>query len=272
MYLDFFSLKERPFNVTSDPNFLFLSRVHKEAFSHLLYGINERKGFLQITGEIGTGKTTLCRALLNQLDKKTRTAFILNPTLPESQFLKAVLEDFGITTPKRNSKWHLLKLLNDFLLSELAAGNNIILIIDEAQNLNSRMLEAIRMLSNLETEKEKLFQIILVGQPQLREKLDSPELAQLRQRVAVRFHITPLEKDEVGKYIYHRLGVAGSSGQIRFADDALEEVYRYSSGVPRLINLVCDRAMLLGYVMETQDITLPIIAKSLQEIEGVVAV
>src|SRR3989338_3896116 len=170
MYREFFGLKEKPFNVTSDPNFLFLSRVHKEAFSHLLYGIKERKGFLEITGEIGAGKTTLCRALLNQLDKNTKTAFILNSTLPESQLLKAILVDFGVTTDKRSNKLALLKQLNDFLLNELTLGNNVVLIIDEAQNLRPKVLEEIRMLSNLETEKEKLFQIVLVGQPELKNK------------------------------------------------------------------------------------------------------
>ena len=269
MYKEFFGLREKPFSVTSDPNFLFLSRIHKEAFSHLLYGIRERKGFLEITGEIGAGKTTLCRALLNQLDTNTKTAFILNSTLPESQLLKAILADFGIPTDRKNNKLVLLKMLNDFLLNELTLGHNVVLIIDEAQNLRPKVLEEIRMLSNLETEKEKLFQIVLVGQPELKNKLDSPELYQLRQRIAVRFHITPLAKDEVDKYIYHRLTVAGSKGDIRFADDAIDALYEYSHGIPRLINLVCDRAMLLAYVMESRDITLPIITRSIREVEGV---
>ncbi len=268
MYKDFFGLKEKPFSVTSDPNFIFYSRVHKEAFTNLLYGITERKGFLEITGEVGAGKTTLCRALLNQLDKNTRTAFLFNSTLPESQLLKAMLEDFGAPPSDRVNKFALLKQLNSFLLAELARGNNVVLIIDEAQNMKPKVLEEIRMLSNLETEKEKLFQIILVGQPELKKRLDSPELSQLRQRIAVRFHITPLEKDEVDKYIYHRLAVAGSNGDIRFAPDAIEEIYKYSGGIPRLINLVCDRAMLLAYVMETKDITLPMISASIKEVEG----
>ncbi len=271
MYRDFFGLKEKPFSVTSDPNFLFLSRVHKEAFDQLIYGIKERKGFLEITGEIGAGKTTLCRALLNQLDKDTKSALIFNSTLPESQLLKAILEDLGVAIEKRNTKLSLLKRFNEFLLNELTRGRNVVLIIDEAQNLKPRALEEIRMLSNLETEKEKLFQIILVGQPELREKLCSPELAQLRQRIAVRFHITPLEPDEIFQYIYHRLKVAGSNGDIRFADDAIQEIYTYSGGIPRLINMVCDKALLLAYVLETKDITLPIISKSIQELEEGVA-
>ncbi len=268
MYKEFFGLKEKPFSVTSDPNFLFSSRIHKEALSHLLYGINERKGFLEITGEVGAGKTTLCRALLNQLDKNTKTAFILNSTLPESQLLAAILEDFGIAPERRTNKLSLIRQLNKFLMGELALGNNVVLIIDEAQNLKPKILEEIRMLSNLETEKEKLFQIILVGQPELKKRLGSPELSQLRQRIAVRFHITPLGPDEVDKYVYHRLAVAGSNGDIRFAEDSFEALYKYSHGIPRLINLVCDRALLLAYVMETREITLPIIARAIREVEG----
>lgn len=269
MYREFFGLKEKPFNITSDPNFLFLSRAHKEAFSHLLYGIKERKGFLEITGEVGAGKTTLCRALLSQLDRNTKSAFIFNSTLPELQLLQAIIEDYGLVIAGKN-KVSLLRQLNNFLLEELSRGNNVILIIDEAQNLKSSMLEEIRMLSNLETDKEKLFQIILVGQPELRSKLDSPNLRQLRQRIAVRFHITPLEKDEIDKYIYHRLAVAGSNGQIIFAPAAIECIHRFSGGIPRLINMVCDKCMLTAYVMETKDITLPIVEKSIQEMEGAV--
>ena len=271
MYKEFFGLKEKPFNVTSDPNFLFLSRVHKEAFSHLLYGIKERKGFLEITGEVGAGKTTICRALLNQLDKNTKSAFVFNSTLPELQLFQAILEDYGIEVGRKN-KVSLLKQLNNFLIEELSNGNNVILILDEAQNLTIPMLEEIRMLSNLETDKEKLFQIILVGQPELKNKLNSPSLKQLRQRIAVRFHITPLEKDEIDRYIYYRLAVAGSNGSINFRPDAIAEIYKFSGGVPRLINMVCDKSLLAAYVMETKYIILPIIKRSIQEIEGVVRV
>ena len=267
MYREFFGLKEKPFNVTSDPNFLFLSRVHKEAFSHLLYGIKERKGFLEITGEVGAGKTTICRALLNQLDRNTKTAFIFNSTLPEIQLLQAILEDLGVPTEKK-TKGALIRQLNNFLIEELSHGNNVVLILDEAQNIKTSMLEEIRMLSNLETEKDKLFQIILVGQPELKNKLNSPELKQLKQRIGVRFHITPLEMDEVEKYIYHRLTVAGSDGQIQFPSDAIEAIFRFSGGIPRLINMVCDKSLLAAYVIETKDITLPIVERSIQEIEG----
>jgi len=268
MYREFFGLKEKPFNVTSDPNFLFLSRVHKEAFSHLLYGIKERKGFLEITGEIGAGKTTLCRAILNQLDARTKSAFIFNSNLPELQLLQSIIEDYGLLVERKN-KGSMLRQLNGFLLEELSRGNNVILIIDEAQNLKPSILEEIRMLSNLETDKEKLFQIVLVGQPELKDKINSPNLKQLKQRIAVRFHITPLDKDEVGKYIYHRLSVAGSSGEIRFPEDAIEAIYKFSGGIPRLINMVCDKSLLAAYVMETRVVGLPIIEKSVKELEGV---
>jgi general secretion pathway protein A len=268
MYREFFGLKEKPFNVTSDPDFLFLSRVHKEALSHLSYGIKERKGFLEITGEIGAGKTTLCRALLNDLDSRTRTAFIMNSTLPEMQLLQAVVEDFGITVQSRN-KVTLLKQFNNFLLEEASRGNNVVLIIDEAQNIKPRMLEEIRMLSNLETEKTKLLQIVLVGQPELKNKLNSPELKQLRQRISVRFHITPLAKDEVSGYIYHRLKIAGSNGEIHFTPEAVDSVFSYSGGIPRLINVVCDKALLLAYVMETSEISRVTVDRSIKEIEGV---
>ena len=206
MYLQFYGLTENPFNVTSDPSFLYLSKEHKDALSHLLYGINERKGFLEITGEIGAGKTTLCKALLNELDGKAKTAFILNSNLSELQLLESIVEDFGIHVEKR-SKMALLRALNNFLLKELANNSNVVLILDEAQNIKTSTLEGIRLLSNLETDKEKLFQIVLVGQPELRSKLNDPALLQLKQRIGVRFHINPLTKDELDKYIYHRLSV-----------------------------------------------------------------
>ena len=268
MYREFFGLKEKPFNVTSDPNFLFLSHVHKEALSHLLYGIREKKGFLEITGEIGAGKTTLCRALLSQLDRNTKTAFIFNSNLPELQLLQSILEDFGVTVARKN-KVSLFRQLNNFLLEEVSHGNNVVLIIDEAQNIKPRVLEEIRMLSNLETDKEKLFQIILVGQPELKNKLDSPALKQLRQRIAVRFHIAPLESGEVEKYIYHRLTIAGSKGDIRFSADAIDKICSFTGGIPRVINMVCDKSLLAAYVTTTKDITLPIVENSIKELEGV---
>lgn len=268
MYRQFFGLKEKPFNITSDPGFLYLSHVHKEAFAHLIYGIKERKGFLEITGEIGAGKTTLCRALLNNLDINTKSAFIFNSTLPEMQLFQTILEDFGVCIGKK-TKASMLRQFNNFLLEELSKNNNVVLIIDEAQNLKESVLEELRILSNLETEKEKLFQMILVGQPELKEKLNSPNLKQLRQRIGVRFHITPLSNNEIGEYVYHRLRVAGSSGDISFSEDALRVIYNYSGGIPRLINTVCDKALLSAFVAETKFIDSAIIEKCIKEIEGV---
>jgi len=267
MYLSFYGLKEKPFNVTSDPNFLFMSRRHKEAFSYLTYGIKERKGFLEITGDIGTGKTTLCRALLNQLDQNIKTAFILNPNLSELQLLQAIIEDLGLSVEKK-TKLSLFQQLNKFLIEQLHKHCNVILILDEAQNIKPSILEQIRMLSNLETEKDKLFQIILVGQPELRAKLRSPSLKQLRQRIGVSYHILPLDRDEIDQYIHHRLEVAGCSNSVSFMPDALEEIYKYSGGVPRLMNILCDKVLLLGYVMDTKSITKEIVERSVKEIEG----
>ena len=267
MYLDFYGLRENPFNVTSDPSFLYLSHTHKEALNYLLYGINQRKGFVEITGEIGAGKTTLCRALLGKLDEKVKTSFIFNPNLPENQMLEAILNDFGIM-PEKRSKVVFLKQLNEFLLKELDAGNNTVLIIDEAQNMRLSSLETIRMLSNLETDKEKLLQIILVGQPQLRDKLNSPKLLQLRQRISVRFHIKALEKDEVRGYIEHRLRVAGLSKDLAFSSGAVDAIYAYSQGIPRIINVVCDKSLLLGFIRETFLIESDIVQRSIEEIEG----
>ncbi len=267
MYLEFYGLKENPFNVTSDPDFLYLSHTHKEALNHLAYGIKQRKGFVEITGEIGAGKTTLCRALLTRLDAKTKTSLIFNSSLPETQLLEAIVNDFGIT-PERRSKVFFLRQLNEFLLKQLSQGNNAVLIIDEAQNLRSSTLETIRMLSNFETDKEKLLQIILVGQPELREKLNSPKLVQLRQRISVRFHIRALEKDEIQSYIEHRLKIAGSTEDIKFPGETIDLIYSYSKGIPRIINLVCDKSLLLGFVNETHFLGHDIIEKSINEIEG----
>ncbi len=270
MYTQFYGLKENPFNVTSDPNFLFMSKAHREALSFLTYGIQQRKGFLEITGEIGTGKTTLCKALLNKLDKTIKTALIINPDLSELQLLESIVEDFGIEIPKKSNKLTLFRFLNKFLINQLSLGNNVVLIIDEAQNLKASLLEQIRLLSNLETEKEKLIQIALVGQPQLKDKLNSPSLTQLRQRISVRYHIKPLQTEELRDYITHRLAIAGSSGQIDFEDDAINEIYNFSEGVPRLINVICDRALLFGFVLETKKITADIVKKGAAEIRGVV--
>ena len=267
MYCQFYGLKERPFNVTSDPAFFFLSNKHKEALSHLLYGVSQRKGIIVLTGEIGTGKTTLCRFFLNQLSKDVKTAFILNPHFSETQLLEAIVKDFGLK-PKNNSRLSLVWELNKFLLRESEAGYNIVLIVDEAQNLKPALLEQIRLLSNLETEKDKLLQVILVGQPELNDKLNLYDLRQLRQRIMVRYHIAPLEFDEIKTYINHRLNIAGAvDNRIQFKDDAIELISKFSSGTPRLINMLCDRALLAGFVAETNIIDSNIIKKCMEEFD-----
>lgn len=267
MYLDFYGLKEYPFNVTSDPSFLYLSDQHREALAYLQYGIESRKGFLEITGEIGAGKTTVCKALLAKLDGSCRTAFMLHSDLSELQLIEAILEDYGLTA-RRRTKIDMLRELNRFLLEELMHRTNVVLILDEAQTLKIKTLETIRLLSNLETDKEKLMQIVLVGQPELRKKLASPRLTQLRQRIGIRYHIHPLTEHDVEKYIHHRIHVAGCRTGIDFGPGCFERIHHYSGGVPRLINLVCDRALLASFVKGRSLIELDVIEQSISEIEG----
>lgn len=270
MYKSFYGLTEYPFNITSDPSFLYMSRHHQEAFSCLTYGIEQRKGFLEITGEIGTGKTTLCRALLNRLDDgRTKTAYIFNPDLSGLQLLRAIVEDFDIHSPGK-AKIDIFRALNKFLIEQLQENNNVILIIDEAQNMRPSLLEEVRMLSNLETETEKLIQIVLVGQPELRDKLRRTSLEQLRQRIGVRYHVMPLDEDELYPYIQHRLLKAGATDNgIKFNQDTIFEIYKYSKGTPRLINILCDKILLYGFVNNLKHFTGDMVQKSVREIEGV---
>ncbi|MGR3174051.1 MAG: AAA family ATPase [Candidatus Scalindua sp.] len=272
MYEKFYRLKENPFNVTSDPVFFFSSSNHTDALSHLTYGIEQRKGILLITGEVGTGKTTLCRTLLHRyksrLKNNIKTALILNPSFSDRQLLQLILKDFGIQGNFKN-KFDLINALNEFLLEETGNGHNIVLIIDEAQNLGAEQLEQIRLLSNLETEKEKLLQIILVGQPELCEKLELSSLRQLNQRIAVRYHLLPLKRDEIKKYIRHRLKVASSKNSknnVRFTDKAIDAIYKDCKGTPRMINILCDRALLAGFALETLTIDKNIIQKCIKEV------
>jgi general secretion pathway protein A len=267
MYKDFYGLREYPFNMTPDPQFLFLSKNHRVALDVLRFGIQERKGVLVMTGEIGAGKTTVCRSLLRSLDANTKTALLLNPSLSDSQILKTICDEFKLQ-PAKTTKKDLYDTLNAFLLRELAANHNVVLIVDEAQNLRPRALEQIRLLSNLETEKEKLLQIILVGQPELAKLLHRDDLIQLKQRVALRHHIPPLAWEEVGEYIQHRLEVAGGAGRIRWTDGALLLIRRYSRGVPRLINVLCDKALLAGYVAESYTIDAGYVQRGIEDIEG----
>lgn len=268
MYLEFYGLSESPFNLTPDANFLYPSRVHREVLAHLLYGINSRKGFIMVTGEVGSGKTTLCRAVLKKLGPNTDVALVLNSFLTEEELLKTINEDLGIPTAGKTKK-ELIDELNGFLLEERMKGRNVVVILDEAQNLSFPVLEQIRMLSNLETEKEKLLQIVLVGQPELRRLIASPRLRQLSQRITVRHHITSLSQTETSQYIYHRLKVAGATDNIVFTSGALKEIHRFSRGIPRMINVICDQALLGGYVANSARIDRKMIRAAETEMEGV---
>ncbi len=267
MYCDFYGFREKPFSITPDPKFLFLGATHKEAFAHLVYGIRERGGFITITGEIGTGKTTLCRALLSHLDRDTLVAFILNPTLSAIELLKSINEDFGIPSTGETRK-DLIDELNRFLLEKRREGKNTVLIIDEAQNLDPEVLEHVRLLSNLETDTEKLLQIILIGQPEFRSILAKPALQQLNQRVTVRYHLQPLSREETAAYIRHRLSVAGAEDKVRFSPRALKKIYTYSGGIPRLINVLCDRCLLAGYSLGRREIDASMVKRAHREVAG----
>ena len=265
MYNSFFGFKERPFQLVPNPAYLYLSRSHEEAMAHLVYAITQGDGFVEITGEVGTGKTTLCRAVLENLDQNTEAAYIFNPKLDSLQLLKAINDEFGIPS-SGNSVKELIDTLNAFLMKKKEEGRKVVLIIDEAQNLNKDVLEQLRLLSNLETTTSKLIQIILVGQPELGEMLDSHELRQLGQRITLSCTLTPLTFEETNDYISHRLQVASQKSSLRFSRAALRAIYKYSGGIPRLINIACDRALLTAYGMNRKKISGPIAGTSIREL------
>jgi general secretion pathway protein A len=267
MYLDFYGLKEFPFNITPDPRYLYLSRHHREAFDHLLYGITSRKGFIEFTGEVGSGKTTLCRAVLSHLGETVKTALILNPFLTETQLLLAILQDFGLN-PAGRDKLAYTNQLNAYLLEQNRNGVNVALMIDEAQNLSLELLEQVRLLSNLETDQHKLLQIVMAGQPELRDLLNRPQLRQLRQRILIRFHLPPLDEADTGLYIEHRLKTAGSGDRITFEAFAVHRIFEQSGGVPRLINALSDHALLAGYVLQTKSIDERCVNMAIKQLEG----
>jgi general secretion pathway protein A len=267
MYQEFYGLREKPFVLTPDPQYLYLSESHRTAIDSLHYGIEQREGFIIITGDIGTGKTTICRAFLERLDKNVKTAVIFNSLLSEGKLLESILQDFGFPS-KGRTKHDLINSLNQSLLQSLSRGENAVLLIDEAQNLSIPVLEQVRMLSNLETDKEKLLQIILFGQLELDQKLRSNRLKQLNQRIAIRHHLLPLTQVEMESYIYQRLMIAGAQGGINFSKSALNEIYKFSKGIPRLINLLCDRALLGGFVEQTYQIDRRIIKKAKESLLG----
>jgi general secretion pathway protein A len=268
VYLDFYGFREPPFSLTPDPRFLFLSERHREALEHLLYGIRERKGFIQITGEVGAGKTTLCRAALERLGPSYRTALILNPVLSSPQLLRTILVELGIEPPGRSDRAVYLEQLNEFLLAQVPLGRDVVLIIDEAQDLSAELLEQVRLLSNLETDRQKLIQIVLLGQPELKAMLDDPQLRQLRQRITVRYHLTPLDRDETELYVNWRMQVAGGNGRPTFTPWAMRRIHRYAGGVPRLINAVCDTALLAGYVAGEDHLRARHVGRAIRELEG----
>lgn len=266
MYTTYFGFKEKPFTLTPNPRFIYLSKNHKEAFAHLLYGINNHYGFIELIGEVGTGKTTVLRTLMGQLkDENYRTALIFNPCLTGVELLRSINQEFGINATSEYAN-DLLAELNRFLLAENSAGRTVVLVIDEAQNLKSDVLEQLRLISNLETENDKLIQIILAGQPELAVLLQQPNLRQLKQRIAVRYKLRSMSLEETHAYIRHRMEVAGETGGVSFSRSAILWIYRYTGGVPRMTNILCDRALLIGYGDERRSITTGIVIRAVREV------
>jgi len=271
MYLDFYGLAEPPFHVTPDPRFMCWTAHHRDGLDHLLYGIRERKGFIEITGEVGTGKTTLCRACLTELEEEVDTALVLNPLLSPLELLQAIVHDFGLEPLVDHNSWAHVQRLNQYLLEQNERGRNVVVFIDEAQNLSAAAMEQVRLLSNLETDREKLVQIVLCGQPELSDRLRDPTLRQLRQRIAVRYRLGPLDEKDTARYIGHRLGVAAQPGRapgVRFSESALWMIYAHAKGCPRLINAVADHALLAGYVEGRRLINDHCVRRGLAQLEG----
>ena len=267
MYKKYFGLKMSPFSIAPDPRFLYLSGQHREALAHVLHGIRSDGGFVLLTGEIGTGKTTTCRCIIQTLEKHIVVAFIIHPALSVAELLAAICDEFGIAYPKKTTRKDLVDRINDFLLDLHAKRKRAILIIDEAQNLSHDVLEQIRLLTNLETNERKLLQIVLIGQPELRDKLAGPELRQLDQRIVARCHLVALSKTDVFLYVNHRLRVAGGRSEL-FSKDALNSLYFYSSGIPRLINVICDRALLGAFVRQKQIVNRATLIQAANEVLG----
>ena len=270
MYEVFFGLKEKPFRMTPDTRYFYPSAKHLDALNHMVYAIEERRGFVVITGEIGSGKTTLSRVLFQKLDPRTKTAIIRNTHLTAKDLIASALEELEIPYRPDHTKTQMIGRLNEFLIEQLGQDNNVVLLIDEAQNLKPTVLEEVRMLSNLETEKEKLIQIILMGQPELKAKLWLPSLTQLRQRVTLHYHLGALDAAETTAYVAHRLYVAGANGAPVFDAEAQGQIFSYTHGVPRLINGLCDRALLTGYINETKTIGAAVIDEVAGELPALI--
>jgi general secretion pathway protein A len=269
MYEAFFGLNEKPFSLTPNPRYVFQSEGYRTAEEQLLYGIDRKEGFMVLTGAPGTGKTTLCRDLLEKLDRdKHRSALMFNPFLNGVEMLQALLSEFGVSYRSDATRKQLMDGLNGFLLEQLAENRTCVAIFDEAQHLSTEFLEQIRVLSNLETASEKLIQVILVGQPELLDRIQMPAMSQLDQRVSVRCFLSDLGREETERYIYHRLHIAGSHGQVTFSPRALRMVYRGALGIPRLINLISDRTLLAGYVDQTTKLKPAHVSEALASLKG----
>lgn len=264
MYLNYYGLKQSPFSITATGSCFYQSDYHEEALAHVLYGINERKGLILLTGEVGTGKTTTCKVLMNKLPSHYKSSLILNPYFNATQLIKAVLDDFGITVNGK-SKLAMIQALNDFLLKTHQDNSTAVLIVDEAQDLSASQLEQLRLLSNLETDYAKLLQIVLVGQPELRDKLSQYKLRQIKQRVAVQYTLSPLSRGDIKNYIEFR--IAEQHGSVIFSEDAINEIYSYSGGIPRLVNTLCDRALLAGFTQECIHISKEIVMQCIEEVK-----
>lgn len=268
MYLSHFNLGERPFSIAPDPRFLFMSSRHREALAHLLYGLGEGGGFVQLTGEVGTGKTTVCRCLMEQVPDNVDVALVLNPKVTAEELIATVCDELGVSYPEEiHSIKTLTDLLNAHLLDAYSRGRRVVLIIDEAQNLSAEVLEQVRLLTNLETSTQKLLEIILIGQPELRDVLQRDDMRQLAQRVTARYHLEPISRSETGDYIRHRLQICGTSHAI-FTNGAIKAIQHLSGGVPRLINILCDRAMLGAYVEGRSQVDRRIVKKAAGEVLG----
>ncbi len=266
MYRSYFGFNEKPFSLTPNPRYLFLSRHHREAFAHLLYGIDSHYGFIALTGEVGTGKTTVLRTLLSQLsDDQYRTALVFNPPLSAIELLKNIASEFGIETVNDQAS-EIITSLNRFLLDENGTGKTVVLVIDEAQNLSPEVLEQIRLLSNLETSDDKLIQIILAGQPELEQLLQRPELRQLNQRIAIRYRLRPMKADEAKNYLEHRMEVAGNINGASFTKAAMRIIYLNSTGIPRTINILADRCLVIAYGNEKREVTAVMATKASYEL------